>query len=51
MVPQEEAPFHPDPDLARRLRNDAALNAPDPSTFYGEGPHTYTDYPAGAEAA
>jgi N-ethylmaleimide reductase len=44
-------PFLANPDLARRLRIDAPLNAPDPSTFYGEGPRGYTDYPTLAEAA
>jgi 2,4-dienoyl-CoA reductase-like NADH-dependent reductase (Old Yellow Enzyme family) len=33
------------PDLAERLAVGAALNAPDPETFYGEGPEGYTDYP------
>jgi len=32
------------PDLVERFRNDAPLNEPDPSTFYGEGPAGYTDY-------
>ena len=27
------------------LRTDAPLGKPDPATFYGEGPHGYTDYP------
>ena len=34
------------PDLVRRLRTGAPLGMPDPSTFYGEGPGGYTDYPA-----
>jgi len=34
------------PDLVERLRTGAALNAPDPSTFYGPGAKGYTDYPA-----
>jgi len=34
------------PDLVERLRAGAALNAPDPSTFYGPGAKGYTDYPA-----
>jgi 2,4-dienoyl-CoA reductase-like NADH-dependent reductase (Old Yellow Enzyme family) len=34
------------PDLVRRLSSGATLNAPDPSTFYSEGAHGYTDYPA-----
>jgi N-ethylmaleimide reductase len=33
------------PDLAERLRAGGPLNKPDPSTFYGEGPKGYTDYP------
>jgi N-ethylmaleimide reductase len=39
-------PFVANPDLPRRFEQDAPLNAPDPSTFYGEGPKGYTDYPA-----
>jgi 2,4-dienoyl-CoA reductase-like NADH-dependent reductase (Old Yellow Enzyme family) len=38
--------FIANPDLPRRLREGAALNEPDPSTFYAPGPHGYTDYPA-----
>ncbi|WP_254512649.1 alkene reductase [Anatilimnocola floriformis] len=34
------------PDLPKRFALGAALNPPDPSTFYGSGPHGYTDYPA-----
>ena len=33
------------PDLVGRIRTGAALNEPDPSTFYGQGPSGYTDYP------
>ncbi|MGJ8657106.1 MAG: alkene reductase [Akkermansiaceae bacterium] len=33
------------PDLVERLKVGAALNVPDPSTFYGQGPVGYTDYP------
>lgn len=33
------------PDLVARFRKGVALNVPDPSTFYGEGPVGYTDYP------
>jgi N-ethylmaleimide reductase len=33
------------PDLVTRFERDAALNAPDPSTFYTPGPKGYTDYP------
>lgn len=38
-------PFIANPDLVERFRRDAALNALDPNTIYGEGPHGYTDYP------
>lgn len=38
--------FIANPDLPRRFALGAALNEPDPSTFYGDGPHGYTDYPA-----
>ena len=34
------------PDLVRRLREDAPLNTPDKATFYGGGEKGYTDYPA-----
>ncbi|MBU6511209.1 MAG: alkene reductase [Betaproteobacteria bacterium] len=37
--------FIANPDLVRRMREGAALNAPDPSTFYGGGEHGYLDYP------
>jgi 2,4-dienoyl-CoA reductase-like NADH-dependent reductase (Old Yellow Enzyme family) len=33
------------PDLVERLQQDAPLNAPDPSTFYGGDGRGYTDYP------
>ena len=33
------------PDLVRRLREDAPLNTPDRTTFYGGGAAGYTDYP------
>jgi len=39
------------PDLARRLRIGAPLNAPDPTTFYSTGPKGYADYPVLGEAA
>lgn len=39
-------PYIANPDLAERLRTGAALNKPDPSRFYGEGPKGFTDYPA-----
>ncbi len=34
------------PDLVARLKSGAALNAPDPNTFYSGGERGYTDYPA-----
>jgi N-ethylmaleimide reductase len=37
--------FIANPDLARRLREGAALNTPDTATFYGGGERGYTDYP------
>jgi len=37
--------FLANPDLPRRLREDAPLNKPDQSTFYGGDAHGYTDYP------
>ena len=43
-------PFVANPDLPRRLAEGGPFNAPDPSTFYGEGPRGYTDYPALAAA-
>jgi N-ethylmaleimide reductase len=33
------------PDLVERFRLGAALNTPDPGTFYGGDEHGYTDYP------
>ena len=39
-------PFIANPDLVARLRAGAALNAPEPATFYSNGPEGYTDYPA-----
>jgi 2,4-dienoyl-CoA reductase-like NADH-dependent reductase (Old Yellow Enzyme family) len=38
--------FIANPDLPRRLRLAAPINAPIPETFYGSGPQGYTDYPA-----
>ncbi len=38
-------PFLANPDLPERFRQGAALNTPDPSTFYASGPGGYTDYP------
>lgn len=44
-------PFLANPDLPERLRMGVALNAPDPSTFYGGDSRGYTDYPALPAAA
>ena len=38
-------PFIANPDLVRRLREDAPMNTPDQSSFYGGGVKGYTDYP------
>ncbi len=38
-------PFLANPDLPERFAKGAALNAPDPTTFYADGVHGYTDYP------
>lgn len=38
--------FIANPDLPRRLREGAPLNAPDRATFYGGADKGYTDYPA-----
>jgi N-ethylmaleimide reductase len=38
-------PFLANPDLPRRLQLRAALNEPDPTTFYGGGAAGYTTYP------
>jgi len=43
-------PYIANPDLAVRLRTGAPFNKPDPSTFYGDGPKGYTDYPTQARA-
>lgn len=37
--------FIANPDLPRRLRERAPLNADDPKTYYGGGAKGYTDYP------
>ena len=42
-------PYIANPDLVARLRSDASLNKPDPTTFYGIGPKGYTDYPVLAD--
>jgi N-ethylmaleimide reductase len=33
------------PDFVARVQRDAAMNAPDVSTFYTPGEKGYTDYP------
>lgn len=37
--------FLANPDLIERLKSGAALNEPDPTTFYAPGPVGYIDYP------
>jgi 2,4-dienoyl-CoA reductase-like NADH-dependent reductase (Old Yellow Enzyme family) len=37
--------FIANPDLVRRCELAADLNEPNPTTFYGDGPVGYTDYP------
>lgn len=44
-------PYIANPDLVRRLREDAPLNTPDRTTFYGGGAPGYTDYPELPDAA
>ena len=44
-------PFIANPDLVRRLREDAPLNEPKRETFYGGGAAGYTDYPTLESAA
>jgi N-ethylmaleimide reductase len=39
-------PLLANPDLVARMKDDAALNAPDMATFYTPGAKGYTDYPA-----
>ena len=39
-------PFIANPDLVKRYQTSAALNTPDPSTFYAGSAGGYTDYPA-----
>jgi N-ethylmaleimide reductase len=38
--------FIANPDLPRRLKEDAAMNPQRPQLFYGSGAEGYTDYPA-----
>lgn len=42
--------FLANPDLPARIRCGAALNQPDPATFYSPGARGYTDYPAMPDA-
>lgn len=42
-------PYIANPDLLERFQTGAALNAPDPATFYSSGTKGYTDYPTLAE--
>jgi len=44
-------PFISNPDLVRRLRDNAVLNAVDASALYGGGAKGYTDYPTLDEPA
>ncbi|GAB3052296.1 alkene reductase [Stenotrophomonas tumulicola] len=44
-------PFIANPDLPIRLREGAALNAPDRATYFGGGAEGFTDYPMLEEAA
>lgn len=39
-------PFLANPDLVMRWKTGAAVNAPNPATFYTPGPEGYIDYPA-----
>ncbi|TXC73339.1 alkene reductase [Sphingorhabdus soli] len=39
-------PYIANPDLVERFKAGAALNEPNPRTFYSQGPEGYTDYPA-----
>jgi N-ethylmaleimide reductase len=43
-------PYIANPDLVDRLLMGAALNEPDPATFYSSGPAGYTDYPTLVES-
>jgi 2,4-dienoyl-CoA reductase-like NADH-dependent reductase (Old Yellow Enzyme family) len=38
--------FIANPDLVERFRREAALNAPKPESFFGDGAAGYTDYPS-----
>src|SRR5580698_6114997 len=43
--------FIANPDLVARIKENRPFNPPDRSTFYGGGPHGYTDYKARGAAA
>ena len=43
-------PFISNPDLTRRLRENAPLNEGNRATYYGGGAEGYTDYPFLAKA-
>ena len=43
-------PFIANPDLVERFREDAGLNPPEKTTFYGGRERKYTDYPSLADA-
>ncbi|WP_432930615.1 alkene reductase [Microbispora sp. CA-135349] len=42
--------FLANPDLVERMRSGAALNRPDPATYYGGGEQGYTDYSVSSAA-
>lgn len=42
--------FIANPDLPRRIDAGLPLARPDPTTFYSDGPHGYTDYPFADDA-
>lgn len=42
-------PYLANPDLVARMKANAPLNTPDPSTFYTSGAKGYTDYPTRTE--
>ena len=43
--------FLANPDLPARVQSGAALNIPNPATFYTPGPEGYTDYPTMTDAS
>ena len=40
------SPFIANPDLVERFKNNLALSAPDPATFYTPGEEGYSSYPS-----